>query len=122
MLKLKYYKSEYEYDISHPLHVFTNQILPLTNEPKPYYACITNEEKELLKPSLVFLLDIVKNDVILSTISVCYLIEINDITLTRNIPNNWFVGVLVGPDIRDSRTNNIEKELKKYTSNKICYE
>ena len=122
MLKLKYYKSEYKYDISHPLHVFTNQILPLTNEPKPYYACITDEQKELLKPSLVFLLDIVKNNVILSTISVCYLIELNDITLTRNIPNNWFVSVLVGPDIRDSRTNNIEKELKKYTSNKICYE
>ena len=122
MLKLKYYKSEYEYDISHPLHVFTNQILPLTNEPKPYYACITDEQKELLKPSLVFLLDIVKNNVILSTISVCYLIELNDITLTRNIPNNWFISVLVGPDIKDSRTRQLEKELKNYTSNKICYE
>ena len=122
MLKLKYYKSEYEYDISHPLHVFTNQILPLTNEPKPYYACITDEQKELLKPSLVFLLDIVKNNVILSTISVCYLVEINDVRLTRNKPNNWFVSVLVGPDIKDSRTRSLEKELKNYTSNKICYE
>ena len=121
MLKLKYYKSEYKYDISHPLHVFTNQILPLTNEPKPYYACITDEQKELLKPSLVFLLDIVKNNVILSTISVCYLIELNDITLTRNIPNNWFVSVFVGPDIKNSRTRDMEKELRNYTSNKICY-
>ena len=122
MLKLKYYKGEYEYDIDHPLHVFTKQILPLTNEPKTYYACITNEQKTILKPSLMFQLDIVRNNVIKSTISVCYLCEIDDVRLTRNIPNNWFVSVFVGPDIKDSRTKYLEKELKNYTSNKICYE
>ena len=64
MLKLKYYKGEYEYDIDHPLHVFTKQTLPLTNEPKTYYACITHQQKTILKPSLMFQLDIVKNNVI----------------------------------------------------------
>mgnify|MGYP001038193422 FL=1 len=67
----------------------------------------------------MFQLDIVKNNVVKSTISVCYLYEIDDITLTRNKPNNWFVSVLVGPDIRDSRTRYLEKELKNHTSNKI---
>jgi len=122
MLKLKYYKGEYEYQIDHPLHVFTKQILQLTNKSKTYYACITHEQKTILKPSLMFQLDIVKNNIIKSTISVCYLDEIDDITLTCNKPNNWFVNVLVGPDIKDSRTRDLEKELKKYTSNKICYE
>ena len=122
MLKLKYYKGDYEYDIDHPLHVFTKQTLPLTNEPKTHYACITHKQKAILKPSLMFQLDIVKNNVIKSTISVCYLYEIDDVRLTRNIPNNWFVSVFVGPDIKDSRTRDFEKELKRYTSNKICYE
>ena len=70
----------------------------------------------------MFQLDIVKNNVIKSTISVCYLYEIDDVRLTRNIPNNWFVSVLVGPDIKDSRTRQLEKELRNHTSNKICYE
>ena len=122
MLKLKYYKGDYEYDIDHPLHVFTKQTLPLTNEPKTHYACITHKQKAILKPSLMFQLDIVKNNVIKSTISVCYLYEIDDVRLTRNIPNNWFVSVFVGPDIKNSRTRDMEKELRNYTSNKICYE
>ena len=115
MLKLKYYKGEYEYDINHPFHVFTKRILPLTNVPKTYYACITHEQKEILKPSLILQLDIVKNNVVESTISVYYLYEIDDITLTCNKPNNWFVSVLVGPDIRDTRTKQLEKELVNYT-------
>ncbi len=48
MLKLKYYKGDYEYDIDHPLHVFTKQTLPLTNEPKTHYACITHQQKQFL--------------------------------------------------------------------------
>ena len=122
MLKLKYYKGDYEYDIDHPLHVFTKQTLPLTNEPKTHYACITHKQKAILKPSLMFQLDIVKNNEIKSTISVCYLDEIDDITLTCNKPNNWFINVLVGPDIKDSRTRELERELRNHTSNKIYYE
>ena len=70
----------------------------------------------------MFQLDIVKNNVVKSTISVCYLYEIDDVRLTCNKPNNWFVSVLVGPDIKDSRTRQLERELRNHTSNKICYE
>ena len=122
MLKLKYYKGEYEYEIDHPFKLFTKQILPLTNKPKTNYACITHEQKKILKPSLMFQLDIVKNNVVNSTISVCYLCEIDDVRLTRNIPNNWFVSVLVGPDIRDIRTELLKKVLMNHTSNRISYE